>query len=1184
MKRFEEKVKDIVDVRPFNGLVDFSSDAEKTLSGYYFTDGTSALMAKWLDTAARVSSESGAALALAGYRGVGKSHFLAVLGTILSRPELRSKITDSHVSAGTQTLMRRRYPVVQVRRGSKSTLFEEFFDAIISEFGENSVSPGESAVKLLETAAARAGDLPLIVIVDTAMDRVMRVSRDDGTVLSDLAARAKELNVLLCVALDDDIEGADGTNAAISRTFTIDFLDQEHLYKVVNQHVFPKHANKEPVVTELYEFFRGVVPKFRWSAQRFGALYPLHPGILEVAPYIRLFVHEFALLGFAAEAGERILGRPANSLIAFDEVFDSVESSLRKIDDLQGAFSAYDKLNTEVVAKIPVMQRLQAKLILKALLLLSLDGRGATAEDICASMLIYDEAEPAKVIESVKGIIEKFSTAMPEDIAVRQFAGGDPHYAFRVSSKDDLNSALQDAITSVDPATLYSSIRRLMQDRFSDFAVAHAPGTAGLPSMDCTTVWRGTQRRGRVVWDDGSVKEDVASTIDRSSSELFDWELIVQFDGAGSQSIDDGGNLVLWRPDNIMPDEIETILRYHVLQHDASIAERFNEHVRPSLHAHRVAAEKIVERVMLDSGNLIIDGFDYNFSDEAKSARTFADLFSLMLDPLFETRFPSHPVFGQRLGMSEVSRLVTDLYVGSRRSDVEVQHLAETFALPLGLVKFDGQTYVPETIDILASNPAVSEIIAAVDGSSDGFVPLQSIYLSLKKPPFGFVRETQHLLLASLVAERKMEFVTSRGDRINSRSLDLRIIWDDIVGVAKTLDTTASSKLLLRWAGIITADTSYKSLESPADRDRLLAAFRDWLVEWDNSNVLNRFERMTATRLNTREWAHAARVRNTLGILAEELRNAVRGATRLEECLTRIGATFSDSEAELQKSIDAMKLLVQYLDALDAREKVLDYMTAAELTNREEIETVRESLIIAVEQAVSEPGEARNREVGYLWERFQREYSEYYASQHDETMRSHDLQEKYNEIRRSDIWLEFMELSELPIFRGVAHKTAAALCVRLDQLDCRFDLRRALAHSSSCICGFRLDETAKWHELPSELWGTVSRALDSYRTALTKRRDLVLPALERFAKETKSAEHAAGAAHLIKLLSEKASIPRLTGSEIQVLQIIFDPSFDDGKLYSQLAGEASEIAQPKEPQYDQATDEVVVEDAVVVEI
>jgi hypothetical protein len=40
------------------------------------------------------------------------------------------------------------------------------------------------------------------------------------------------------------------------------------------------------------------MPNFRWSEQRFSSLYPLHPVILETAPFVRLYAPEFALLSF----------------------------------------------------------------------------------------------------------------------------------------------------------------------------------------------------------------------------------------------------------------------------------------------------------------------------------------------------------------------------------------------------------------------------------------------------------------------------------------------------------------------------------------------------------------------------------------------------------------------------------------------------------------------------------------------------------------------------------------------------------------------------------------------------------------------------------------------------------------------------------------------------------------------
>ncbi|MEP6703705.1 MAG: DUF6079 family protein, partial [Acidobacteriota bacterium] len=428
MTLIQEKVKDIVEVRAHKNLRDFSADPAETVAGYYFTDGTSDLMAKWLDKVASVSQGEGAAFALAGYRGVGKSHFLATLGALVSHPELRARVLDPHVAAGAHRLTRRHYPVTIVRRGLHESLFDEFTEAVNLSLGIDCSQFGDSVTDILRAAAEKAGELPLILLIDTASERGSRVTRDDGPFLSEMAEVAKTLNIFLGVALDDDIAGADGSNSAISRSFSIDYLDQEHLYKVVNTYVFPKHPSAQVVLSNVYNQFRELLPNFRWSEQRFNSLYPMHPAILEVAPFVRLYVHDFALIGFASAAAERILGRPANSLIGLDEVFDNVEKSLRTIPDLEEAFKAYDHLNTEVVGKIPVLRRLQAKLILKALLILSLDGQGTTAGEISAAMLIYDEEEPARALAVIDDLIRKFAEELPGDIQILAEEGRETRY------------------------------------------------------------------------------------------------------------------------------------------------------------------------------------------------------------------------------------------------------------------------------------------------------------------------------------------------------------------------------------------------------------------------------------------------------------------------------------------------------------------------------------------------------------------------------------------------------------------------------------------------------------------------------------------------------------------------------------------------------------------------------------
>jgi len=712
MKRIQEKVKDIVEVRPFRSIRDFTADSSETLANYHFTDATADLMAKWLDGISSVQPGKGVTNALAGYRGVGKSHFLATLGALASSPDLRGRVSESHVEFSAQRLQRRHYPVSHLKRGTHATLLEEFKDAVEKTFGIDTVGGLLTFDEVMSAAANKSGDTPWILLIDTALERGSRVTRDDGQHLCEIADAARERNVFIGVALDDDIAGADGSNAGIVRSYSIDYLDQAHLYKVVNAHVFPKDAQKQSVLHEIYGYFREVLPSFRWSEQKFSALYPLHPAILEVAPYVRLYVHEFALLGFASEAGERILGRPANSLIALDEVYDNAENGLRKIEDLQEAFSAYDTINTTVVNKIPVMQRLQAKLILKALLLLSLDGQGGTASEICASELIFDELEPEKAVGSVNDLLRTFAEALPNDFRVTVDDGAETRYSFKVASKENLNNALAEAVTRAPADAVQNVLRRVFNERFPESLSSDESANAG--PINSELIWRGATRRGRIVWPSTA---ETGTGVSSETPDWSDWEVQIDLDGNLEAGTDrkGGAAAIIWKPDPLRHDELEKLRSYHVLSTNAELRDKFSEQIRAAVHAHSIAAEKILTRSFLDDANLVIDGFDYKFTEEARSAQSLSEIFGSMLEPLFETRYPSHPYFTRTLEYDDVASIVTDLYNGTRRDLADTQSRAQTYAFPLGLVRLEGTSFVPEARERLGSLAFSKEVLDSVD-------------------------------------------------------------------------------------------------------------------------------------------------------------------------------------------------------------------------------------------------------------------------------------------------------------------------------------------------------------------------------------------------------------------------------------------------------------------------------------
>ena len=308
------------------------------------------------------------------------------------------------------------------------------------------------------------------------------------------------------------------------------------------------------------------------------------------------------------------------------------------------------------------------------------------------------------------------------------------------------------------------------------------------------------------------------------------------------------------------------------------------------------------------------------------------------------------------------------------------------------------------------------------------------------------------------------------------------------------------------------------------------------------------------------------------------LREAVANPSELEQALSTVAHIFSDSEAEYAKSLDAAAELGHFLDAADEYQRASSYIAAAEFSDDSEIEKIRTALIASLDMALLEPSETRNREVGYLWERFQRAYSENFVTRHDSVMRSHDLQEKFDEICRSDVWREYQELSDLPIFSRVGARTAAALTKRLEELDCKFEVRRAIAEQPTCICSFRLGSEPEWRDLPSELWGTVSRALERFRVFLARPHNPVLPALGAIAEGTPNSEKAVAARELIEMFQSDQPIPRFSMDQVLVLRSVI--------LELGLGTEAAADPTAESPFHllDGLDAETIVEDAVIVEI
>ena len=949
-----------------------------------------------------------------------------------------------------------------------------------------------------------------------------------------MASVAKRYNVFIGVALDDDITDADGINSAIARTYTIDYLDQEHLYQIVDTHIFPKHRQTRGLIQNLYQKFRETLPNFRWSEQRFNSLYPLHPSILEVAPFVRFYAPSFALLGFASTAGAKILGRPANSLISLDEVFDNVESTLRKSSELEDSFQVYDRIRNEVISEIPVMQRLQAKLILKALFILSLDGNGTSAGEIAEALLIFDETNSKKSTDAITELLDTFANAVPDGIWKRDEEGRDSRFSFKISGKDDLNTELEDAAKDVSKEVIPRVLQRLAKDKFKDWELFAEENDSPVESMPIRFLWNGSYRNARVFW---KWDEPIQELPSESESDDLDITIFINTlnNEPPKEVADKAEHLVLWNAALLTGEEITTLKRLHVLLNDTSLKDKFGEQVRASGHTHMGAAQDIWDRVFLGDARIAVNDKRLELPDDLRDRELYSDVVSDVLAPHFAEEFPQHPEFEAALGMEQVSTLVNDLFSGARVKVAEVQELAETYALPLGLVRVTDDEFALEREEALANAEIAKTVLSEVESAAEEeTVSLKTIYEKLREKPYGLSREAQNLVLGALVARRHIEFVTSTGDRINHRSLDLKILWEDIVGIGRPASVEFDYQTLNGWVQAITGVDDLEPFDSKSGRANAIEALSDWYDQWQESGVIERFNELPDEILNTRIWHISTRVEKTFGVVARTVKSMVDEVATLEEGLQRVAETFFDSAEEfVERKVD-LHDLEDFVVGAQKREHIWSYLAICETTQDESIEKFRMNLLRLIDESYDLPSLELNQQMDEAWQSFHQKYSEHFAVRHNAIMNSQQLKQEFDKILKSDEWWEFECLSKLPIFKDLHWLKAQRILSRFKDLECGFDVKENLKTHPFCACAFSLTKMNELAKLSHSLSQTISVGRNSYRKTLYLISDFVITQVESIVENDEDESLKKEVAGLVDLL-KKEKTDAFSSAQLSIL-------------------------------------------------
>jgi hypothetical protein len=347
------------------------------------------------------------------------------------------------------------------------------------------------------------------------------------------------------------------------------------------------------------------------------------------------------------------------------------------------------------------------------------------------------------------------------------------------------------------------------------------------------------------------------------------------------------------------------------------------------------------------------------------------------------------------------------------------------------------------------------------------------------------LREAQHLVLAVLVAQRRIQLVTTRGDQISRRTLGRSVPWEQIAGVCRTTVVYHNVEELTAWARLLTNEPALRSIADPVGYGAARDALASWLEVWRTGRVLENFGALPSEALTTRAWSIATSVRKSFGSSAHAVEAVLAGDVSLEEGLQRVADAFLDSPETFARSSAQFANLAAYASGFHDRARALAYLSAAEPTAEDEIESVRRELAKIAEDLNGFFDAGIRVRFSLLWREFFTRYTEHYVAIHDRTVGASHEGSAIAEVIRGDEWREFESLAQLPILNRQPWADAEKLLKRATAARCDLPLRHLLSEQPRCACSFRLREAPALARLPRDLESIAEAGSAAYRRTLS---------------------------------------------------------------------------------------------------
>ncbi len=1138
-------IRAYIDYQPIDPLSNFFEiDGERIVRAFYFTSDLGRLAARLIEGVASLQSPNATRI-ISGSRGTGKSHLASVVRTLASVPKTRNLVNGNpQVANAVKRLEGNTFLPVMISGESILEGTTDFVGAMRQALRAIPGNPIEiddtqwfqavEAGNIFELLASKLfPGMAYLFCVDDLSAIFRSQSRDvihhTLTWLAFLAGKARSFPIAALVVLDEDVmDPQTGQAARLVTDFQVDTLTGDTLRRIADQAVFKKNPTQRAELAKLYHEALKVLPRFHWSEEEFTDLYPLHPAVLEVAPGLSTFCDSFTLFGFINAAVGRALGprRHPLQLISLDELFDQYDFEFKRHPLLERALAVYDYLATMRVPSLPAEQRIPAKLLLKGLFLYSLVTKPVSADELTNALMLYDNG-----YQQVAGLLDDLFTHSEGQI-VKHGNGGVCRYSITVIERFDPDSRLRDVIDEIpdDDPHLEGLLITLGGGFFNDFPftldTVLLGGSTSL-RLETTAAWRNTLRRGVAGFNIPVEVTPIPPVQIERSGEMFtpsgiiipirdseemkpsilyhwadeccelDWQLMIL--SARNPAIPENNptvpSLLFWQPEKMTEEDYAVLKSLWVAYTHGE--EVFGIELVERRQALEAETREIFRRRYLENGFLVSatgekQPLKRHTADGA--SRSFWDFLSGAIQKPLDIRFPAHPMFREILTEREVKRLVLGLLGGLNPTEPTVQEHAANYAAPFQMVvRRDQQYQLAMDRDEALSQPCISEVLRLVEANAHDAVPVQVVYQTLRREPYGLLEPAQQLVIMALVAGWRIELIDVSGLRVFSAAeLTQDVSFRQYGTMRRTATITYSSDVLSEWCRLLTERPDLPDLTT--GRKQVRESLAKWHRTWLEYDLTARFNELPMEMLTTRTWQLIITCKRYFETTAGAIEAVLYERISIEMGLARVVDIFAANPTIYQRAVLDLRILVEFLDWLSIYVWAKSYTMSALPVKHPDAVSARRELINFFEH----PHRLLDEDKRSRFEQVFRTFHKHYREEHLERQKTFKEADPkpLQEFLASSSWRLFEILTQLSISNGRHLQIARQLVGRLHFHPTFVPLEPFLEMRPMVVDELRYSESDSPVEILEELKGVVRNGIDHHRKLIAGNRGRILANLK----------------------------------------------------------------------------------------